>query len=441
MASNQILTIDGKVVTNGSGGIVFLPPSDITPPTVVLENTPANRVSTASVNITIAAGDAVAYKYRLDGGSYGAEVSVDTPVQLSGLSEAEHTLYVIGKDLAGNWQVEPTTCTWIVDLTPPVATLSNTPANPTSATTTDITVGGDDVVAYKYSLNDSAYSDPIPVSTPIQLSNLVARTYDLKVIARDTAGNWKPTANATSYTWNVVNSSLTSLVHYFDPSYSASFNTATPTYIYSLIGTVYRVSYSRYMTYYPQNGSEPPYLYSDGNNRYYYKPVAGTKYFNNFTTTVWCKPTATHTVISQSTSGTAGTSGQRLILAPQHGSNDTGSGYAGSGLSVGTNGVNVIEHSVNYAPGTLVWSGTVSSSMFSEITVVYNNRTPSLYINGSFVKTGLQSPMNVYDDMMIGTNYFGCFVGSFGMACQYSKALNASEVLSNYNANKTRFGL
>jgi len=64
--------------------------------------------------------DVVAYRYKLDEGGYSAELPVATPIVLTGLGDGPHTVSVLGRDSAGNWQVVPTTASWTVDL--PVST-------------------------------------------------------------------------------------------------------------------------------------------------------------------------------------------------------------------------------------------------------------------------------------------------------------------------------
>jgi len=68
----------------------------------------------------------VVYKYKLDNGSYSAELNVSVPITLSSLAEGSHSVSVIGRDLAGNWQAEANagTATWIVDLTAPALSVS-----------------------------------------------------------------------------------------------------------------------------------------------------------------------------------------------------------------------------------------------------------------------------------------------------------------------------
>jgi hypothetical protein len=89
-----------------------------------LSGTPASITNSASASITVAGTDITTYKYKIDSGAYGAETPIATLISLSSLSDASHTLSVIGKDSAGNWQAEgsTTTYTWTVDTTVPAVT-------------------------------------------------------------------------------------------------------------------------------------------------------------------------------------------------------------------------------------------------------------------------------------------------------------------------------
>ncbi|WP_124327601.1 choice-of-anchor D domain-containing protein [Desulfonema ishimotonii] len=89
----------------------------------VLTGESSGTVSTDSVKITVGGTDIVAYKYKLDSGTWSAEIPVATPISLTGLSDGSHTLYVIGKTSSGNWQPEAdsTQAAWTVR-TPPVVT-------------------------------------------------------------------------------------------------------------------------------------------------------------------------------------------------------------------------------------------------------------------------------------------------------------------------------
>jgi hypothetical protein len=93
--------------------------------TATLSNTPATYgIYTASntTNINVAGTGVTAYEYKLDNSSYSTQMPIASPIALSSLSEGPHTLSVIGKDAAGNWQSQssPTTYSWTVDQTGPV---------------------------------------------------------------------------------------------------------------------------------------------------------------------------------------------------------------------------------------------------------------------------------------------------------------------------------
>jgi YD repeat-containing protein len=109
---------------------------------------------------------------------------------------------------------------------------------------------------------------------------------------------------------------------------------------------------------------------------------------NNFTVSFWANPRSTHEIDAESTTGASGVSGQRYVWGPNW--YDYNNGGAGAGISVGTNGVSVYEHGPNYMPSPLVYQGMLSG--WTHVTIVYQNKQPRLYINGTRVRTGLTSP-------------------------------------------------
>ena len=117
---------------------------------------------------------------------------------------------------------------------------------------------------------------------------------------------------------------------------------------------------------------------------------------NNFTYEAWVKPTSTHQIDAETTFSGTGVAGQKYLVWPYqgtsiHGSND----HAASGISVGTNGVSVYEHRASYMPPLLVHQDTITD--WTHIAVVCENKSYSLYINGSLARTGLTSVItNVY---------------------------------------------
>ena len=85
----------------------------------------------------------------------------------------------------------------------PTALLSGLPANPTYLSTTNITVYGSTVTAYKYKLDAGSYGAETLVATKIALSGLSAGTHTISVIGKNSIGNWQLETNATQYTWTV----------------------------------------------------------------------------------------------------------------------------------------------------------------------------------------------------------------------------------------------
>lgn len=92
-------------------------PYDITAPIATLSGKPNNPTNSTSASITVGGAEVVYYKYKLDGGIFGAETAIAAPITLSSLSDGSHTISVIGRDQAGNWQAQglATSHTWTVD--------------------------------------------------------------------------------------------------------------------------------------------------------------------------------------------------------------------------------------------------------------------------------------------------------------------------------------
>jgi hypothetical protein len=156
---------------------------------------------------------------------------------------------------------------------------------------------------------------------------------------------------------------------------------------------------------------------------------------NNFTFSFWVYPRATHEIDAEGWLW-GGVSGQRYAVDALWYDPSVG---AGAGVSVGTNGVSVYEHSANYMPALLVWQGTLSG--WTHVAVVYENKQPKLYINGTLVRTGLTSSMNSVraKTWALGTGYYGAFDGKLDDIRIYSGALSTSD-LANLVGNQSFSG-
>ena len=138
----------------------------------------------------------------------------------------------------------------------------------------------------------------------------------------------------------------------------------------------------------------------------------------------WFKTSAEHEIDSQETSGYGGVNNQRYAFDPQHG----GDSNAGAGLSIGTNGVSVYEHGSDYMPATAVYETDLGDD-WNHIMIVYDNKQPTIYLNGEAVVTGFSSPRAiVYAPIQFGGMAYGYFEGSMDEVRIYNRVLSAAEI-------------
>ena len=156
---------------------------------------------------------------------------------------------------------------------------------------------------------------------------------------------------------------------------------------------------------------------------------------DSFTMEFWAYPTASHADTSESASGTQGAGGQRYAIFPEWG----GSENAGAGVSVGIEGVSVFEHGESYLPSLLVYNTPISG--WTHIAVVYLNKTPTLYINGAWVRTGLTSQRaHVFPSKNLSdTGDYGPYAGLLDDVAIFNRALSSNEVVAIYQAGGSGF--
>lgn len=149
---------------------------------------------------------------------------------------------------------------------------------------------------------------------------------------------------------------------------------------------------------------------------------------DNFTYEFWVKPEAAHEIRKESVRGVSGISGQRYVIGPGHGGDRKN---VGTGVSVGTNGVSVFEHTADYLPATLVYQTNISD--WTHIAVVYSNRTPFLYINGELKKKGLRSFKShmFASGIFGGLEPYGYFVGQLKDIRIWNYARTKEEIAAN----------
>ncbi len=196
-----------------TGGTAYVRTNDTIAPVAVLQRMPVpenGRTNATAWVFFVGGADVVAYRWTLDDSAMPGEgeTLVAQGFSVSNLTEGVHIVRAWGRDAAGNWQTAaPAAYTWTVDTTPPEAVLILNPIQPvggrTNATAWVFMIGGTDVDAYRWTLNDPAMPSTVetPVATPLPVGPLAEGTYVLRVWGRDVAGNWL-SVPATN-TWTV----------------------------------------------------------------------------------------------------------------------------------------------------------------------------------------------------------------------------------------------
>ena len=157
-----------------------------------------------------------------------------------------------------------------------------------------------------------------------------------------------------------------------------------------------------------------------------YFPAAAPSITNSFTLFLVAAPTTTHEIDTQANSGTSGTSGQKYVLGANHGSAQYNNDLtiAGMGVSLGTNGVSVYEHSGGYMPAIAVASQTSGLSQAAVITIDYNNKTPTIFINGTSAQVGSTSNEgSIFPPSQFCSGAYGAFNGFIGEVIVYNNRI------------------
>jgi uncharacterized repeat protein (TIGR01451 family)/uncharacterized protein (TIGR03382 family) len=188
-------------VTDAAGNVsapaAFTWTIDLTAPVATITASPANPTNQTAASFSFNSSKAGStFSCKLDAGAAAACAS---PQAYTGpLAAGGHTFTVTATDSAGNVSA-PASYTWTIDLTPPVATITSSPANPTNQTTASFSFTsskagstfscGLDGAAATACASPQAYAGP-----------LAAGSHTFTVTATDSAGNASAPA---SYTWTI----------------------------------------------------------------------------------------------------------------------------------------------------------------------------------------------------------------------------------------------
>jgi DNA-binding beta-propeller fold protein YncE len=129
---------------------------------------------------------------KLDGGSYA---TCGGTKSYSGLPEGEHTFSAYATDPLG-FDGNPTSYPWTIDTTPPTASITDHPTNPSGSTSASFSFTSDEGgSAFQCSKDGAAYTT---CTSPKTYSSLTSTSHTFRVKAIDPAGN---VSTAATYTW------------------------------------------------------------------------------------------------------------------------------------------------------------------------------------------------------------------------------------------------
>jgi hypothetical protein len=168
------------------------------------------------------------------------------------------------------------------------------------------------------------------------------------------------------------------------------------------------------------NAANGGYFEFDGTDDYAYSNSTSFDITGNVTINSWIRHDGTGNVVGNYISNSAN-SGYRMRR----------NGANGSNLWL-------------YASGNAVSGGAIYDDIWYMVTGVFSSTGLRAYINGVLVGSNTTAYSSSFGgDFFIGAYAVGLeiFGGDIASAQVYSSALTASEVLQNFNAQKTRFGL
>ena len=150
---------------------------------------------------------------------------------------------------------------------------------------------------------------------------------------------------------------------------------------------------------------------------------------NNTTNTIWYKWNGINQTRVLSYLGSSGVIGMGLLV------NDGSSAVAGNKISVlyGGSYFNAID--------TGIISGSLVSNVYTQLTVTRDTTTTKLYQDGVFLGSTTRTPNGNSSNLSFSLGDALFAAGSVSITMFYTRALTDSEILQNYNAQKSRFGL
>jgi hypothetical protein len=159
------------------------------------------------------------------------------------------------------------------------------------------------------------------------------------------------------------------------------------------------------------------------------KAVAAVNATNTFTIVAWANPSADTAMPREAVVGTVARLPRNDALYPPPGHEVWGNADAGAGFAVGRNGVCVHEHGATYFSTSLAYATALTN--WVHVAIVYRDGTPTLYLDGKPVRTGLKSPKPVHSGVGVAhQRKVAPFAGELAGLQAFDRALTESEIVS-----------
>jgi prepilin-type N-terminal cleavage/methylation domain-containing protein len=187
-----------------------------------------------------------------------------------------------------------------------------------------------------------------------------------------------------------------------------------PEYVTSALGSLPAIKF---------NGNPEQLIMSQS----FFPTGRGPYFTDTFSVFIVAEALSTHELDPENTTSALGTGNQKYVTYPEWGMiyNSYVTNSVGAGISFGTNGISFYEHTNSYMPALMVYGASLQGP--TVILSEYNEKTPTLYVNGNFARTGLTSPKVPFLFRYIGGNQWGYFLGYVGEIIVFDRVLKASD--------------
>ena len=170
---------------------------DLTAPETTITSNPDSLTNSGDATFTfISDEDGVTFICSLDSSSF---TSCTSPKTYTGLTHGIHSFAVKAIDAAGNTDLSADSYSWVIDLIPPVTTITSSPDDPTNMTeATFIFTSNEPASTFECSVDGAAFANCV---NPVNYSGLAEGIHEFSVKATDEVGNTDLTTD--DYSWEI----------------------------------------------------------------------------------------------------------------------------------------------------------------------------------------------------------------------------------------------